>query len=171
MASKPLQLEGVYVASKSDDGMLNEWRREKRKLEDEVREIRQQRDDLEISKQRLERSVDNLRKQLSPLHRALRALFGEIELAVGEETVGPSAPGRPQPAADGNDARWESWKGKMPGKPAEMIDLLLLHKSMSTKQLMVSLRCGKDAVYQAAYKLGQAGLVSNANGRYSLKEL
>lgn len=106
------------------------------------------------------RAISALRRQLSPLYQALRQVFGEMDALGGEDpTEAPKA-----------DARWESWKKRLPGRPAEMIDLLLLHGSMSVKNLMAAMHCGKDAVYQAASKLGQAGVVTNNGGRYSLKD-
>ena len=106
------------------------------------------------------RAVAKLRQVLKPQYDALRMLFGEMDAILGEET----------PEAPKSNARWESWKQRMPGRPAEMIDLLLLHGSMSVKNLMAAMHCGKDAVYQAASKLGQAGVITNNGGRYSLKD-
>jgi len=163
-------LEGVLPEEpEADDGLLRKLRKEKQQLEDQLREMRQELDDVRTDKERLERSIRNLRQQLSPLHRGLRALFGEIELAIGEETVS-SASVNTGAVAVGIDPRWEDWKRKLPGKSSEMIDLLLLHKTMGTKALMTAMHCGKDAVYQAAYKLGQAGLLSSRTP-YVLKEL
>jgi len=54
------------------------------------------------------------------------------------------------------DPRRELRKRRLPGRPAEMIGLLLVNGSMSVKSLMVAMHCGKDTVYQSG-------------GRYSLK--
>lgn len=172
--AKPLLLDGlVGAAPEASDGMLHEWRREKQHLEEEILSLHHDLDAARSHNEILERSLRALRTQLAPLHRALRAVFGEIELAVGEDSFfsfasngGGAAPSR----TSGNDPRWESWKEKLPGKPAEMIDLLLLHKTMSVKALMTAMRCGKDAIYQAAYKLSQAGLLAGSKP-YSLKQL
>jgi hypothetical protein len=67
------------------------------------------------------------------------------------------------------DPRRELRKRRLPGRPAEMIGLLLVNGSMSVKSLMVAMHCGKDTVYQAASKLGRAGVIVNSGGRYSLK--
>jgi hypothetical protein len=76
------------------------------------------------------RALSMLRRQLGPLYRALQAVFGELDAAGVRDDVQaqPSAPGAP--VASATDPRWESWKQKMPGRPAEMIDLLLLHGEM-----------------------------------------
>jgi hypothetical protein len=167
-------LEGVLGKPSHDsegDGLLHKIRKEKQQLEDELRDVRQELDDLRVDKERLERSVRNLRQQLSPLHRGLRALFGEIELAVGEEEFTSASNGASAPQAErGVDPRWESWKAKMPGRPAEMIALLLLHKSMSTKALGAAMHCSKDTVYLAAKKLNSASLLATSQP-YSLREL
>lgn len=171
--TQPLMLEGVLKETQeADEGLLRKFRKEKQQLEDDLRDARQELDDLRADKERLDRSIRNLQQQLSPLHRALRALFGEIELAVGEDTAVPmSVPAMPGAAQPAIDPRWQSWKEKLPGRPAEMIDALLLHRDMSTRQLATALHCGKDAIYQAAHKLSQVGLISNVGGRYSLKPL
>ncbi len=162
MANKPLLLEQVYEPESStpNDGALRQLRKENQRLEDELREVRQQRDDFEIAKQRLELSVRNLRQQLSPLHRALRALFGEIELAVGEERVGPSVPGAPQTAASSSDPRWESYKQSFPGVPSRIIDALLAHPQLSYTQLATMVRAHYDTIKSAAAKLKNAGAIA-----------
>jgi hypothetical protein len=108
----------------------------------------------------VEAALRELRKITLPFHRLLMAVHGELD-GLGIDAAASAVNG---------DPRWESWKAKMPGRPAEMIDLLRLHKSMSTKALMAAMHCAKDTVYQAAYKLGQAGLLAS-NSPYSLKEL
>jgi hypothetical protein len=82
----------------------------------------------------------------------------------------PANAGAAPTAPNGIDPRWESWKQKLPGKPAEMIDLLLLHKSMSTKALMSAMSCSKDSVYTAARKLNGAGLLATSQP-YVLRQL
>lgn len=104
-------------------------------------------------------AMGNLKKQLSPLYRALQQVFGELE------SVGIEDGGSPQ-----TNARWESWKKRMPGRPAEFIDLLLVHGTMSVKQFMAAAHLGQNTVYGIVSKLGQAGVVSNNGGRYSLSE-
>lgn len=171
MSTKPLMLEGVLgEAHRTDDGILQKLRKEIQSLQDELRLARQELDDMRADKERLERSVQNLQRVLSPLHRSLRSLFGEIELVVGEEEVSNKASATAAWVQSGIDPRWNSWKEKMPGRPAEMIDLLLLHKSMGTKALMAAMHCSKDTVYTSAKKLNTAGLLAT-NQPYSLRTL
>jgi hypothetical protein len=105
-----------------------------------------------------------LRQQLTPLYRALQSIFGDLDAAgVGD---GPSAV-----AGRATDPRWASWKQKMPGRPAELIDLLLLHGEMNRNQVMAAMRCGKDVVRVTVSKLNVAGLLTKNGGRFSLKAL
>lgn len=171
MTTKPLMLEGLLPEEdKKRDGFIHEWRKEKQRLEEEVRGLRHDLDEAQAKNETLERSLRNLRRQLSPLHNALRAVFGEIELAVGEEQYAPAANGAGPQSESRTDPRWESWKAKIPGRPAEMIDLLLLHKSMGTKALMSAMHCAKDTVYGSAKKLNAAGLLATSQP-YSLRQL
>lgn len=131
-------------------------------LREQVGDLEQQLSEAKREAMQAKAVIAALRRQLSPLHQALLLVFGEISKVTTD-----AATEEVQPKSN---ARWESWKKRMPGRPAEMIDLLLLHKSMSVKNLMAAMHCGKDSVYQAASKLGQAGIIVNNNGRYSLKE-
>lgn len=162
MGSKPLMLEGLARQTpEPDEGMLHKFRREKQQLEDDLRETRQELDDLRAEKERLERSVRNLRLTLSPLHRSLRALFGEIELAIGEETaaVGLSSASVAAQLQNTSDPRWESFKQTFPGTPARIIDALLAHQQMTYGQLKTLLRADYNTIKNAAAKLRLAGAV------------
>lgn len=106
------------------------------------------------------KSTANLRRQLTPLYRALQAVFGELDAIGGAEAT-----------ESATDPRWLSWKQKLPGRPAEMIDLLLLHGEMNRNQLMAGMRAGKDVVRVTISKLNTAGLLVKNGGRVSLKKL
>lgn len=169
MSTKPLMLEGVLGKSSEsgdDEGLLRKFRKEKQQLEDELRVTHQELDDVRAEKERLERSVRNLRNQLSPLHRGLRALFGEIELAVGEEEMvanGASVSATPQ--SSGGDPRWLSFKQNFPGAPARIIDALLSHREMTVTQLSKLLKMDYSTAKGAVLKLRQAGAVSKETER------
>lgn len=134
------------------------------KLKERIDELEHELDmaklETEQAKQQAARSGAKLKKLVAPWLTALKAVSGELDEFADEETA----------EAPKTNARLESWKQKLPGRPAEMIDLLVLHGPMSTKNLMAAMHCAKDTVYQAAYKLGNAGVISNSNGKYSLKE-
>ena len=109
-----------------------------------------------------------LRRSLTPLYRSLQQVFGELDGAHVPEEGSPTAPSA---GGRATDPRWESWKQKLPGRPAEMIDLLLLHGEMNRNQLMAAMRAGKDVVRVTVSKLHVAGLVTKNGGRVSLKAL
>lgn len=107
--------------------------------------------------------VRELRRMLSQPFKAMQAIFGEIDqMGIEETTATPQV----------SNAKWESWKASMPGRPAQFIDLLLVHDSMSVKQLMVAAKCAQQTVYDTASKMIRAGILEkNSGGRYSLKSL
>jgi hypothetical protein len=72
------------------------------------------------------RAISNLRRQLEPLHNALRMVFGEIEAAGVGEAAETSSSVNPRVASV-----WESWKQKLPGKRADFIQALLEHEAMT----------------------------------------
>ena len=137
--------------------------RQYQELKDEIRQLRHDCEDLIADKERLQRSVEHLRKTLSPFHRALRILFGEIEDAIGEETSAPSG------AAPSIDPRWEHFKKQFPGVPAAMIDTLLIHGEVGMTNLANLMKRAYGTTKNAAYKLSAAGAVSIVRGSVSLK--
>jgi hypothetical protein len=149
-------LEGhqEYLEMDERDEIIASLRAQNRKLDEALR----------LERNRVgqaEHGVKELRKILTPLHRALQAVFGEIE------EMGLPDGGSPERS----NPKWESWKSKMPGRPAEFIDLLLLHGTMNRNQLMAAAHCGKDVVRVTISKLNVAGLLNKNGGQYSLKEL
>ncbi len=168
MATKPLTLSGLVepVANAAGNGILRELRIEKQRLEEETLRLRRELDDAHLQNEKLERSLRTLRKQLSPLHHALRAVFGEIELAVGEEefAAAPASANSPSQPSSGSDARWESYKNTFPGVGAKIIDALLSHEEMNYVQLGALLKHSYDTIKGAAAKLMKAGALKR-NGK------
>jgi hypothetical protein len=118
-----------------------------------------------------DRALSNLRRQLNPLYRALQMVFGELDAAGVTDTAAPSTAPATAPTAPATDPRWESWKQKLPGRAAEIIDLLLLHGEMSRNQLMAAMHVGKDVVRVTMSRLNVAGLINKNGGKFSLKPL
>lgn len=159
MSSKPLTLRGIVEEPKDDrGGLLHEWRKEKQRLEEEILNLRRSLEDGQLESERMRRSVANLRQQLSPLHRALRSVFGEIELAVGEEVAGPVGISVAS-VHNNSDPRWESYKQTFPGVAARIIDALLAHPQLTYMQLKSVIRADYNSVKNAAAKLKQAGAI------------
>ncbi len=168
--AKPFALEGVIesAAAGDRDGLLNEWRREKQQLEETVLSLRHELDDAQSRNLKLEASLRTLRQQLSPLHRALRAVFGEIELGIGEESSFPAANSPAGSSPSSADPRWQSYKSAFPGVPALCVDALSAHTELSIPQMAALIKRAYSTTKDALAKLKQAGAVSSAGGRYRL---
>jgi hypothetical protein len=111
------------------------------------------------------RGVQELRSILSPLYQGLQRVFGEID------AMGVS--GEPHPATTvKNSGAWESWKQRMPGIPAQIIDLLMIHGELTSEQMRIHVGTKrKQSIYDATFKLNKAGLLNKNGDRFSLKEL
>jgi hypothetical protein len=168
--TKPLAIEGFVdteSVERTDDG--RESRKELQRLEDENRSLRRELEDVAADKERATRTIKNLQRLLNPIYQGMRALFGEIELAVGEETFAPN-PASPTASPQNNaDPRWESYKRRFPGKPAAIIDALLVHDTMGITALSNFIGSHKNTTWAACSKLKAAGALDNSGGKWSLK--
>jgi hypothetical protein len=161
MATKPLTLKGIVDTEASDHSEeVRELRRDNQRLDEALRNVRNELGQAIAEKENLERSIRALRNQLGPLHHALRAVFGEIELAVGEEDL-PLHNSSPAPSAQPatNDLRWQSYKQQFPGAASQIIDALLAHDQMTYGQLKALLRRDYNTIKTAAGKLREAGAI------------
>lgn len=113
-----------------------------------------------FNKVKLER--DALLQATAGLRKLLAPLWGELQNVPVDVTL-TGIPAQP-------NTRIEAVKRSMPGKPAELIDLLLVHGPMSVTQIITIARWGKNSVYQTVSKLMKAGIVANNGGKYTLKE-
>jgi hypothetical protein len=177
MAQRLLEGENVIDVDVRDGASadeLRQLRQENRKLDEALRTVKNELGQATADKENLERSIRALRNQLAPLHRFMRALFGEIELAIGEEEVTATmgAPGATASVTSSNgDPRWQSFKETFPGVPSRIIDALLAHREMSITQLATFLRAHYNTVSGALGQLSKAGAVSKdggKNGKYRL---
>lgn len=105
-------------------------------------------------------AVKNLRRALNPLYTALRQVFGEIDVIVGPADVRPSAP----------SGRWDEWKIRLGPSCAKVIDALQLGGEMTVTAIMTTAKMGKQTVYQATSKMGQAGIIVRNGSKFSLKQ-
>lgn len=165
--SKQRLLEGDVIDMPSaDDGDARI-----RKLESDLRtarlETQQARNELETAQE----SLRVLRQTLMPLHRALKAVFGEIEIAVGEDAPPAQASVAPSNSTAVNPV-WEEWKQRLGGAPAKIITALQKHKDADTTQLCILIGTSRrQTVHDAISTLNKAGLISKNDGRFSLREL
>ena len=144
---------------------IAELTRENEAIKAEIRELK-----IDLLREResnsaLEQGVINLRNALTPLHRALGQVFGEIEATGIQDSQGTPV------AQPKHKAVWDSWKEKLGGKAADAIDALLLHGEMTHTQLKIHIRCGQQTVYDTVHRLNKAGIINKNGSRISLKGL
>ena len=154
MANELSLLKPIVESERADS---HESRREMQRLEDEIRSLRRDLEDVTAEKDRLARTVKNLQTTLNPMYRAFRALFGELELAVG---VAPNEVNAHAAASSSADPRWESFKTQLGPLAAEIIDALLIHNEMTILQLAHLLKHNYKTIAAAALKLRTAGAVT-----------
>lgn len=139
-------------------------------LEEENRDLKEQvnlaRQELELQRNESSRAVAELRKILLPLHLGLKLIFGEMD------AIAPDQGGYSNASTnDKKSAVWESWKQKLGGAAATLIQALLDHGQMNAAQLRVAMKCHINTVYETTAKMKKLGLINNAGGKFSLREL
>lgn len=162
----------IFDANIKDDrdaAELKELREENKKLARALQDANMR---AERATEDAVRAVSALRRQLTPLYRALQAVFGELDAPGIGDSRDAEAPSSP-PAQDARvRAVWESWKSKLGGTVAKGIDALLLHGELDTAQLAIAAGLDKRTVTNTVvYKLNGAGLINKNGGRFSLKQL
>jgi len=146
-------------------------------LRSEVRRLHRAVNDADVKAARAredaDRALSALRRQLSPLYRALQAVFGELDAAGVTDASSASSPtaGETAPPNARASAVWEAWKAKLGPSCAKVIDALLLHGEMNTTQLAIAVGMSRKPIPNLIYKLNQAGLITKNGGRFSLKTL
>jgi chromosome segregation ATPase len=148
-------------------------------LEREARTLRRSLADAELQASRAredaDRALSRLRTQLSPLYRALQAVFGELDAAGVTEDARTSVAASGAAVPSGADPRvaavWEAWKSRLGGGCAKVIDALLLHSDLNTQQLAIAIGLHRTTIPALIHKLNKAGLINKNGGRFSLKQL
>lgn len=116
----------------------------------------------------VERGAQQLRAVLSPLHQALGAVFGELDAAGIDEAVAATSSAQ----IPSSNPVWESWKSRLGGAAARIIDILLLHGELNQEQIRIHVGTNrKQTIYDAISKLNKSGIINKRDGRISLKEL
>ena len=161
----------IEVADDPRDRALETLKAENRRLQRSLTDA-----DLRADRARedADRALANLRRQLSPLYRALQMVFGELDAAGVTEPAAASI-GAATPPPAGTDPRiaaiWDSWKARLGPGCARIIEALLLHPELNTTQLAIAGGMNRNTVPNLIYKLNQAGLINKTSGRFSLKAL
>lgn len=168
-------LEGDVIDNDGDDQEID-------RLRNELARATRERDALRADNVRLRQRVNQvdgpvaqLRQTLEPLYRSLQALWGDIEVidpqhpASGPAQAPTSAP-NPQEAR--SSPAWESWKQRMPGAPAKLIEAMQLHKEVTVEQLVVLTQITrKQTIYDAIARMNKSGLINKNGGKFSLKQI
>lgn len=118
-------------------------------------EMRQERDQYKSERDAMIQAVSGLRRLLAPI-------WGEVQ--------GMSAMEMFEPAPQRSNSRFDAAKKRMPGKAAELIDLLLEHGPLTVTNIKALAKWGNSSVYDTCSKLMRAGIVVNNGGKYTLKE-
>jgi hypothetical protein len=152
--------DGEYV-EENNSSEYSDLRAENTRLRQELAQAR-----AEVVAVRREngQAISRLRAQLSPLYSALHGIFGEMDAIGDSPDASPQIDGRKK-------AVWDSWKSKLGGSAAKVIDALLLHGEMNTQQVAIAIGLHRTTIPAIIYKLNQAGLINKNGGRFSLKEL
>lgn len=157
-------LEGAVDAEPIDDASdeIHDLAGQVRDLQAQLRDTKRE---LMQRERETAHALGALRKQLSPLYRALQAVFGELDAVGIEDSPGAA----PNPSR--TSAVWESWKSRFPGRPAQVIDALLLHGALNQTQIALAVGMTRNNVPQLIFKLNKAGLIDKNGDKYSLKQL
>lgn len=165
MSSKPIPLLSGHVEPEETEAL----RRKVVRLEADLQEARTELRNASRLMEDSRSALTNLRRQLEPLHGALRQVFGELD-AAGIQSGGSNP--SPSSTAQNANPKWDFWKNKLGGRQAEFIDLFLAHGEMTTAQLIAAGHCSRDTVGQVVFKLNRAGILNKVGrGAFALKEL
>lgn len=159
MSSGAMVIHGIVEDARDQE--LAELRAENAELRADLQAAK---DDGRRAKRDVDRAISALRTQLTPLYRALQAVFGEIDAAGVSDT--------PVHGVDARTAKiWDGWKEKLPGATARAIDALLLQREMSQQQLAIAVGISRQHASNIISKLNTTGLINKNGGRISLKSL
>lgn len=164
MSSTPRPLLSAHP--EADDS--TRLRREIAGLEQELREAKREAEEARQSAADAVQAISALRRQLEPLHKSLKMIFGEISrVDAGKETGEPSAS---ENTSRFTNAKLEMMKRQLGGRQAEFIEFLQ-HGEMTTAELAAAAHCHRDTVAQVILKLNRAGLIEKNGNKFSLKDL
>jgi hypothetical protein len=136
-------------------------------LEQELEEVKAERDQLKQASADSIQAIRALRKLLDPFHTVLRMIYGEISrIDVGQ--IGVESNGNN--SASVLSPKWQMLKTKLGGRQAEFIDLLQ-HGPMTAAQLRAAAHCDIRTAYSVIERMKAGGLLDKNGGKFSLKDL
>jgi hypothetical protein len=141
-------------------------------LQADLRKMRQERDKARAEGMAAVSAVNALRDQLSGLYKAMRAIFGEIELVPEAEPQANPSLGRQEPQAGSHAAAaWDAWKSRLGSPCAKIISALQVHRAMTQTQISIATQINKKNIPTYIFRINKAGLLNKNGNEYSLKEL
>lgn len=148
---------------------IERLRRENQQLQNVIRDLQRELADQKNDVQRSINALKSLQQVLAPLHRSLRAVFGEIEAGgVDANPYGPSPSAAPSHVPQ--DAKWQPWIEKWKGtKKAVVIQTLLEHGPLTRTQLRSATESGWSTIDAVTAQLQNLGLITKENEKWTLK--
>ena len=172
--SLPL-LSGEVVPDNREE--LAELREEVERLEQENRKLRNDLIKARADSEASIAAITALRSNLGPLYRALRGVFGEINLVVPEDAPLPqygtagATNGRPvDDDAMRSLDKWEGVKQRLGGKDAELIDILLTCGPKTNTQLAPMLKMHYSNATKVTKRLSSLGFIVKQGDAWALKK-
>jgi hypothetical protein len=127
-------------------------------------ELQQRMNVLETRLRMLQEVVDNQAT-------AMRLVMAEALRRIAKDL---DVPGNNQPISNTPMVKeaWSAWINKLGGKPAQFIEALLIHKSMTRVQLKIVTRSGSSTVDVVLKKLRDLSLIEkDGGGQWRLRDL
>lgn len=159
------------------DTALDDLQEENERLESEVRKLRTELIKAKAESEAAIAAITALRNTLGPLYRALRGVFGEINLVVSEDAPHPqyaaaaATNGRSMDDdALRNTEKWEGVKRRLGGKEAELIDALLTCGPRTNTQLKSLLKLAYSTTAALTLKMANLGFLSKEGDAWALKK-
>ena len=154
----------LYDRSGAADAELKELREENKRLARALQDANLRAD---RAREDADRALMALRRQLSPLYRALQGVFGELDAAGVEDAPTPSGPVMDHRTTE----VWAAWKSRV-GAAGQLIDAFLkMGGEMNTQQLAIATGLHRTTIPKHIYTLNKAGLINKNGGKFSLKDL
>jgi len=165
------QLSGHIDAEVVDrEAELGPLRDRIEELEADLRKMRQERDKARAEGLAAISAISALRDQLSGLYRAMKAIFGEIELVsplAASVPVPENGAATPSPQA----GRWTNLLNKLGGHRASFIQALVDFGPSTASQIRAAMGITRmPTVYDTAHQLMKLGVVVKKGEAYALKE-
>lgn len=138
-------------------------------LEHELADAKLARDEAQRESTALAEGVKRIRRQLSPMHEAMKLLFGELDQVTFRESGASEAVAPSVPASTWPSPVWDSWKSRLGARCGYVIDFLLIHQNVTVTQIGIALHSDKRTIRKAIARMTEAGIISRSGARVSLK--